>query len=320
MRKILIFMVMLFISISCDLVVEDVEIIKPSHIELVSIPYIIRTATPTKVAYNNIDGYSIKNGDRLHVTGTYREDINGYLDYNSNNNEWTGDLWYNPDTETGGGPLVSETPLTIMLVHADNTDESTYANSICGTFQNAVEMYSLLEGNTTFGSSNSVMLCQKACFINASVSFRFIGVGSMFVGSTFAELVVGDSTIASGNVDLEYIGEIGGYKTYNSSFVAIVPGDTELTPGNSFIKICDRNILIRESTSVSLVANKSYNLSRACDFKPEIGDPYWSDGTYGRIEHPSGWRVCRRHLRWRGTFACHLRAAHHRTSLCFRPG
>ena len=293
MKKIFIFIFMLFVSISCDIELEtDTEIIEPSHIELVSVPYTIRTATVTKVAYNNIDGYTIKNGDRLHVTGTYREDINGYLDYDSNNNEWTGDLWYNPDTETGGGPLVSvglsKTPLTVTLVHADNTDESTYANSICNTFQNAVEMFSLLEGNTSFGSTSSVMLHQKACFINASVSFRFVGIGNMSVGSTFAELVVGENTIVSGKVDLGYIGEIGGYKTYNSSFVIIVPGDIELTPGNSFIRICDRNVLIRETTGMSLVANKSYNLSRTFDFKPEIGDPYWSDGTYGKIEHQSG--------------------------------
>lgn len=292
MNKFLIFIITLFISVSCaNLNPENNVIPDPAHIELVSVPYTIHTATVTKVAYNNIDGYTIKDGDRLHIFGTDREDINGYLDYDSNNNEWSGDLWYNPDTETGGGPLVSvglsRTPLTVVLVHADNTDESTYANSISDTFQNAVEMFSLLEGNTSFGSS-SVMLHQKACFINASVSFRFVGIGNMPTGSTIAELIVGEDTLASGNVNLKYIGEVSGYKTYNSSFVIIVPGDTELTAGNSFIKICDRNVLIRETTGVSLVANKSYNLSRTYDFKPEIGDPYWSDGTYGRIEHPSG--------------------------------
>ena len=294
MKKLLISIFTLFLFTFCSKLGADKEpdyskLDTPKEIELVSIPYTLQTAAITKVSYDN--GYSIKSGDKLHITGTDRSDISGYLEYDDVNNEWSGDLWYNPDTETGGGVLVrinedpnNATPLTVTLVHAGNDDESTYAHSVAGTFTEAVEYYSLLEGDILFGE-DAVTLHQKGCFINASINFRFIGVGYMPVGQTSVDVVVGTDTLATGKATFTSTGETN---VYNSTFVIVVPGGTELTAGDSFVSICDRNVPIRETTSVTLVANKSYNISRTYDFKPELGDPYWSDGTYGRIEHQEG--------------------------------
>ena len=287
MKKFFVFIFTLFLFTFCS------KIEAPKEVELVSVPYTVQTAQLTKVSYNQVDGYSIKNGDKLHIAGANRGDISGYLEYDSVNDIWSGDLWYNPDTETGGGPLISvidsntPTQLTVTLVHADNADESTYACSIADTFTEAVEKYSLLEGDSAFGQ-DVVTLYQKSCFINTSVDFRFIGVGSMTAGQTSVDIVVGTDTLATGRATFAPASETN---TYNSTFVIAIPGDTELTAGNSFISICDRNVPIRETTNVTLEANKSYNISRTYDFKPELGDPYWSDGTYGRIEHSAGIEV-----------------------------
>lgn len=255
----------------------------PAEPVWVEIPYSVSTDI-TKVTYNN--GYSQKAGDKLRVRGVTREDISGILEYNSGVGQWEGNLRY---LESEGEPAVG-TELTVTLVHADNDDESTYAHGCLGvsTLAEAAEKLSLLTGSTTFGSTGTVTLTQQATFVQVTVSFDFLGTGTMVTGETSVDVTVGGDHIASGTVEIANVAASGD-PDYEAYFFMALPGGTEITE-NDYIEICDRKAFLRNSgaSSVTLAANKKYTMARTVQFKPELGDPYWSDGTYGRIAHPAG--------------------------------
>lgn len=255
----------------------------PAEPVWVEIPYSVSTDI-TKVTYNN--GYSQKAGDKLRVRGVTREDISGILEYNSGVGQWEGNLRY---LESEGEPAVG-TELTVTLVHADNDDESTYAHGCLGvsTLAEAAEKLSLLTGSTTFGSAGTVTLTQQATFVQVTVSFDFVGTGTMVTGETSVDVTVGGDHIASGTVEIANVAASGD-PDYEAYFFMALPGGTEITE-NDYIEICDRKAFLRNSgaSSVTLAANKKYTMARTVQFKPELGDPYWSDGTYGRIAHPAG--------------------------------
>lgn len=255
----------------------------PAEPVWVEIPYSVSTDI-TKVTYNN--GYSQKAGDKLRVRGVTREDISGILEYNSGVGQWEGNLRY---LESEGEPAVG-TELTVKLVHADNDDESTYAHGCLGvsTLAEAAEKLSLLTGSTTFGSTGTVTLTQQATFVQVTVSFDFVGTGTMVTGETSVDVTVGGDHIASGTVEIANVAASGD-PDYEAYFFMALPGGTEITE-NDYIEICDRKAFLRNSgaSSVTLAANKKYTMARTVQFKPELGDPYWSDGTYGRIAHPAG--------------------------------
>lgn len=255
----------------------------PAEPVWVEIPYSVSTDI-TKVTYNN--GYSQKAGDKLRVRGVTREDISGILEYNSGVGQWEGNLRY---LESEGEPAVG-TELTVTLVHADNDDESTYAHGCLGvsTLAEAAEKLSLLTGSTTFGSTGTVTLTQQATFVQVTVSFDFVGTGTMVTGETSVDVTVGGDHIASGTVEIANVAASGD-PDYEAYFFMALPGGTEITE-NDYIEICDRKAFLRNSgaSSVTLAANKKYTMARTVQFKPELGDPYWSDGTYGRIAHPAG--------------------------------
>ena len=260
----------------------------PAEPVWVEIPYSVSTDI-TKVTYNN--GYSQKTGDKLRVKGTVREDISGLLTYDSGAGEWSGTLRY---LESEGEPEAGVTELTVTLVHADNDDESTYAHGCLGvhTLQEAAERLSLLTGSTTFGSTGKVTLTQQATFVEVTVAFNFIGTGTMVTGETSVDVIVGGNTIASGTADLENVAAQGDPAEYQAHFFMALPGGTAISE-NDYVDICDRKAYLRNSgaANATLAANTKYTLTRTIDFKPELGDPYWSDGTYGRIAHPSGVEV-----------------------------
>lgn len=250
---------------------------------MVSIP-IRLSSQVTKVAYDGT-GYSIKSGDKLRISGVSRTDISALLDYSSASGEWSGDLWY----DAGQSEPENGTALAATLIHAGNTDESTYAHGCAANFQTAVETLSLFTGSLEFGDEQ-VTLHQQTSFVNATITFNFTGTGSMATGETSVEVIIGNETIASGSAVIGN-GAVSG--TYTSCFTLALPGGTTLTDGGAFMRVCDRDIPMRESgaAAATLAANKSYSINRSCDFKPELGDPYWSDGTYGRISHRPGVEV-----------------------------
>ena len=68
------------------------------------------------------------------------------------------------------------------------------------------------------------------------------------------------------------------------AFIAVVPGEK---PVSSFkLTVGDREITF-SNTSLLLNRNKKYTVNRIIKFHPKVGDPFWSDGTYGRLRHPS---------------------------------
>ena len=148
-----------------------------------------------------------------------------------------------------------------------------------------MEELSLLTGTLDFGSEDAVELYQQASFLTANISFNFVGVGSMPTGDTSVDVIVDGETIASGTAALVDNGAKN--LVYNTSFVLALPGGTVLS-ADDYIEVCDRRIPL---AAVTLNANRNRNITRTIDFKPELGDPYWSDGTYGRVAHPSGVEV-----------------------------
>lgn len=254
----------------------------------VEIPYSVSTDL-TKVTYDN--GYSQKAGDKLLVKGASREDISGLLTYDSVAGEWSGNLRY---LESEGEPEAGVTELTVTLVHADNADESTYGHGCLSvsTLAEAAEKLSLLTGSTIFGSAATVTLTQQATFVETTVSFDFIGVGTMVTGETSVDVIVGGEKIASGTATLANVADPGEPADYVARFFMALPGGTTITDSD-YIEICDRKAYLRNSgaAAATLAANTKYTLGRTIEFKPELGDPYWSDGTYGRISHPAGVEV-----------------------------
>lgn len=277
---------LLFILSAAILALVSCNRIDPEKKEPVRASIPIRLGTQvTKVSYDGTDAshpYSVKSGDKLSVRGVSRTDISALLDYDSASGEWSGDLWYDAEQPAPG----NGTALAATLIHAGNTDESTYAHGCAANFQTAVETLSLFTGSLELGDEQ-VMLHQQTSFVNTTITFNFTGTGSMATGETSVEVIIGNETIASGSA---VIGNGAVPGTYTSSFTLALPGGTTLTDGGAIMRVCDRDIPMRNSgaAAATLVANKSYSINRSCDFKPELGDPYWSDGTYGRIAHEAG--------------------------------
>lgn len=252
--------------------------------ERVVIPFNLKTVL-TKVSYDGVNNrYSFKDGDKLAISSTSRADIEGELS-NVEGNSWSGTISYDPNE----GELEYETPLKVTLVHADNDDPSTYANGIAydlgsssSLLQVAIENYSLFTADITYGNPNA-NLSQQACFLNATVNFTFDNDNWDFDGQEGpVDVVIDNSLTISGRTVLNQIDETH----YSTNFVIAMPGGTEITP-TSVIKICDRDVQILNKNK-TLDANKKYTVSRSLVFKPELGDPFWSDGTYGRITHTTG--------------------------------
>ena len=245
-------------------------------------PFSLRTVL-TRVSYAG-ETYAFKSGDKLAISSTVRPDIEGLLSYDGSST-WSGEVSY----RTAEGEPAQSTALIATLVHADNSDQATYANGIAhgtGTaaslLQDAVEKYSLFTAGITF-ESTSAHLQQQACFLTATVTFNFENGNFNLAGETSVDVIVNNSLTVSGRAVLEKVGQTN---SYSSTFVIAMPGGTTLTD-ESVIQICDRDVqLVNEDKT--LAANNKYTVSRSIDFKPQLGDPFWSDGSYGRIAHANG--------------------------------
>lgn len=264
--------------------------------EWTTIPYSLKVSTKeTRVATNETaSAYQFKTGDKIRITGTDRSDIVGILEPNEGFTLWTGTISY----RTSSGELVSgETPLDVTLLHADNQDASTYASALVGTgaiegcvteeqlLQYAVEHYSLFTATDTYGDQSAgppttvVTLSQKATFLDCTVTFKFDGTHEMGGGGNAkVDLITtrGEMRINSA------FSRVGDTHDYTVHFMAVIPGGQ--TKDAFTLTVADRAITF--STTAALASNMLYTVKRDITYGAQLGDPFWSDGTYGRMEHP----------------------------------
>ena len=267
-------------AVSCQFFEPDV--IPTQDGDRITIPYRIK-ATVTKVSYDT-GVYAFKSSDKLAISCAGRPDVEGLLDYDGTS-EWSGSVSYYESEGSLDGEI-----LTATLVHGDNPNKSTYANGIVdvvgessAALKDAVENYSLFKADFAYGI-NSVTLKQQACFLDATVTFSFVGVGSMPTGETSVDVIVDNSLTVSGKANLVDAGN----NKFTANFIIAMPGNITLTDA-SVIQICDRDVqMIKDGTTKTLAANNIYTVTRTFNFRPELGDPFWSDGTYGRIAHSNG--------------------------------
>ena len=165
---------------------------KPVVSEKATIPFSLTVTTEsTRVSY--ADGtYQFKAGDKIHVQGIERTDLEGYL--TQNGNVWSGNLSYD------GEQPATNTPLAITLVHEDNEDVSTYAKAIVGSapegsslLREAVEKYSLFTPKADVDvtlSTDEVVLYQQAAFVEVFFTFDFDGSHEVEAGQAWVDLEI----------------------------------------------------------------------------------------------------------------------------------
>lgn len=275
-----------------DEIVVPVDSEQPAVSERATIPYSITVNQElTRVSYAE-GAYAFKtgdNGDKLHVVGVYRTDLEGYLTTQDGAN-WSGELSYDPDN----GTLAGDTELSITLVHADNTDESTYGTALVAGVKNenaallreAVEKYSLFTNkDVVYLSGNTeVTLCQRAAFLDVTFTFNFDGSHEVEPGQAWVDLEVDGKELS---VQTQFYATDERNEDFQVHFMAVVPGGKKT---NEFIlMVGDREIefpkIENTDTYPTLTRNKKYTVNRTVDYGPQLGDPFWSDGTYGRLDH-----------------------------------
>jgi hypothetical protein len=258
--------------------IEEVVEVNPRT----TIPFSVVVATDmTKVSYADAK-YAFKTRDSFVVESgsSERDDIEGTLAFNGTN-KLTGKISFDSDK-----PLTNSTRLKITLINADNSDRDSYAKGIAATLQEAVENYSLFTTTllfndaTTESSPQSVSFAQQAAFLEITVNFTNLLTSSMPTGETPVELATADGLKVSGKAEIIKVGS-----DYKASFVAALPGGTEMQ--GSKLSVCEREIAILSSSKV-IDKNKQYKVARSVDFSPQLGDPFWSDGSYGSIQHGEG--------------------------------
>ena len=275
------------LAAACQAVALEEEIVvpaepeKPAVSQRATVPYTITVNTEsTRVSYEG-GVYAFKSGDKLHVVGVDRADIVG--DLTQNGEVWSGELTYNPTV----GEL-DNASLTITLVHADNPDISTYGTAIVGSvrenstlLRDAVELYSLFTAENVAFATQEVTLHQKAAFLDVTVEFDFDGSHIIDAGEALVDL---KTTQREVTVDTDF------YEKPNTNgedflvhFMAVIPGDKKVS--DFTLTVGDRKIEF-SNPNLELTRNKKYTVNRTIEFHPQVGDPFWSDGTYGRLRHP----------------------------------
>ena len=266
--------------------------------EWTTIPYTLKVSTKgTRVSYDetSTDSYSFKSGDKIRVKGTGdRTDINGEL--TQGDNKWTGTISY---LTVKGAPKSGETGLEVTLIHDGNTDASTYASALVGSgsvegyeteeemvkklLQYAVEHYSLFTAAYTYDSSStaSVELTQQATFLDVKVEFDFDGSHIIDAGKALVDLT---TTLRETTIETHFFEkpDTNG-EDFFVHFIAVVPGGKKIS--DFTLTVGDRPITFANTNTV-LNSNYKYTVNRTIEFRPKVGDPFWSDGTYGRLRHP----------------------------------
>lgn len=280
------------LAAACQAVSLEDEIVvpagqeKPAVSPLATVPYTMTVDTEsTRVSYETGE-YAFKSGDKLHVVGVDRPDLEGYL--SQNGEVWSGELTY----DTSLGEQLGDPTLSITLVHADNDDESTYGTAIVGRvreestlLQDAVELYSLFtnEGEVKY-SDHAATLKQRATFLDVTVEFDFDGSHIIDAGEALVDLKIKQGKEVT--VDTHFIEKPNtNGEDFYVHFMAVIPGNK--TANDFTLTVGDRKIEFKaENLTKTLECNHRYTISRVIKFRPEVGDPFWSDGTYGRLRHP----------------------------------
>ena len=242
------------------------------------IPYSLKVNTEaTKVSYAD-ETYQFKDGDKLHVVGITRTDIDGILE--KNGEVWSGDLSYSTDI----GKPNDDTELEVTLVHSDNPDTTSYASAIVGEvpqgttlLQYAVEHYSWFTTQVKL-STKSATLRQHATFLDVTVTFDFDGTHVTDGGKAMVDLV---TTRGKTTEKTDFIATANG-EDFNVHFMAIIPGGNSVKAFS--LNVGDREIKFNDYDK-TLERNNKYTINRTIKFQPQLGDPYWSDGLYGRFQH-----------------------------------
>lgn len=289
--------VVAFLAASCQApALEEIQEPGGQETEVVpertTIPYSLKVGTEgTRVSFvENQDGtsqYVYKDGDYLHIVGLGdRADIVGDLTEHSGDN-WSGTLSYSTDK----GQPVSGTNLEVTLIHADNLNWEEYGTALVGgvpaedertLLQYAVENYSLFTAQYAFGAEGTIKLEQQAAFLDVTVEFDFDGSHIIDAGKALVDLSVNQKDIQMETDFYEKSGTNG--EDFYVHFIAVVPGEKPVS--NFTLTVGDRPITFSD-TSLYLYRNRKYTVNRTIEFHPQVGDPFWSDGTYGRLRHPS---------------------------------
>ena len=295
--------VVAFLAASCHApALEEIQGLEGQETEVVpewtTIPYSLKVSTEkTRVATDQgATAYQFKEGDKIRVTGTGdRTDIFGNLTRD------TDDLWKGELSYLTAKGLTSGQTLDVTLIHADNADASTYASALVGTgaiegcvteeqqlLQYAVEHYSLFTATDTYRAkddplpSDPVTLEQRATFLDVTVEFDFDGSHIIDAGKALVDLSVNQKDIQMETDFYEKSGTNG--EDFYVHFIAVVPGEKPVS--NFTLTVGDRPITFSD-TNLYLYRNRKYTVNRTIEFHPQVGDPFWSDGTYGRLRHPS---------------------------------
>lgn len=276
------------LAAACQTVsVEEEPSFKEEEPQRISIPYSVNAAaSETRIAYGE-NGFSIKEGDKILVTGKTRTDIEGYLALTDPSSfTFSGNLTYLSNQEAPD----ASTELVATLVHAGNGNVSSYANAVIGftddvPMQEAAENYTLFQAEYTYGDESALALEQKASFLEMTVTVDFQDA----VG--FNEALIPAGQTARINIDDNGTSFEGATTLSAASGSAVVAKCLAVVPAgkplSSFhISVIDREVAFGAISERTLEANKKYTVSRSISFQPQLGDPYWSDGTYGRFSHP----------------------------------
>lgn len=268
--------------------------------EWTTIPYSLKVSTEkTRVDFDQeTSKYQFKDGDKIRVTGTGdRTDIIGNLTQDTDG-LWKGELTY----LTAKG-LNSGQALEVTLLHADNRDPNTYASALVGSeaieeceteeqlkkqlLEYAVERYSLFTATDTYRDQNTaptteVILLQQATFLDVTVEFDFDGSHIIDAGKALVDL---KTTKGETTVETKFYEKPGtNGEDFYVHFMAVVPGNQPISAFT--LTVGDRAVEF-SNTNTELKSNYKYTVNRTIAFLPQVGDPFWSDGTYGRLRHPS---------------------------------
>lgn len=255
--------------------------------ERTTIPYSLKVGTEsTRVAYDpNQNAYDFKEGDKLKVKGLgNRTDIEGELI--QNDTDWSGTISY---LTSKGDPAEDNPQLEIMLIHADNTDTTTYAKTLVGSapqgtnlLKSAIERYSLFKMTVAFNEHEGTLL-QQAAFMQFAITFKFDGTHEVGQGGD-AKVDLQTSRFEA-FADVPFVRVAEGSPDYKVNFIAVVPGGQSLSDFS--LTVADREITFKNHNT-TLTRNTQYTITREITYGPQLGDPFWSDGTYGRMKHPEG--------------------------------
>lgn len=255
--------------------------------ERTTIPYSLKVSTETtRAAYDEVaNSYSFKAEDILQVKGLGdRTDIEGTL--TQNGTEWSGTLSY----LTSKDAPANDTQLEITLIHAGNTDTTTYAKALVGQvptgapegmtqLRHAVENYSLFKTTVAFNAHQGTLL-QQAAFMQFAITFMFDGTHEVGQGGD-AKVDLRTSQFEA-FADVPFVRVEEGGHDYKVNFIAVVPGGQSLADFS--LTVADREIAF-QNHNTTLTRNTKYTITRDIIYGPQLGDPFWSDGTYGRMNH-----------------------------------